>query len=75
MSRLPRLPWWWALALLGGLTILGLYSLIVWTFFMQEGGWQIGLASFILLTAPTALMVYLTGKYRPPEPRQADEST
>lgn len=62
-----HLPWWWALALLGFLAALGIYSLIVWSFFMWEGGWQIGLASFILLTAPTAIAIYLSGKYRPPD--------
>ncbi|MCB2227291.1 MAG: hypothetical protein KQH53_11495 [Desulfarculaceae bacterium] len=32
--------------------ILGLYALIAWSTAMFPGGWQMGLAALILLTAP-----------------------
>ena len=54
-----RWPAWLVLALLA---VAGLYSLAVWSFFMFEGGWQMGLACLILLMAPAGLLWLLVPK-------------
>lgn len=54
-----RWPAWLGLALLA---LAGFYSLVVWSFFMFEGGWQMGLACLILLLAPAGLLWLLVTK-------------